>query len=267
MPECCVCGKPLPPLNSTGRPRRYCGATCRRRRWEHAQRKYRDVRVLCGDVRAILPTLADNSIQMCLSSPPYWKLRNYGTGRWVGGEANCQHYGRHGYYTGPGTVNDDAQRSRHGRGREGGVCACGAQWVDPQIGLEPTLDEYVAELVKVFAKLRPKLRDDATMWLNLGDSYSAGGRGGGVPGNKQMTNKGSALPPFRCDIPPKNLLGVPWRVALALQADGWILRAAIVVQKANVMPESAIDRPSSSYDMLFLFAKTQRAFYDREAIA
>jgi DNA modification methylase len=122
--------------------------------------------------------------------------------------------------------------------------------------------------VGVFREVRRVLRDDGTLWLNLGDSYSAGGRGGGMQGNKQFSSKGSALPSFRCDIPPKNLLGVPWRVALALQADGWILRSAIVWHnKLAVMPESVKDRPTSAYEFVFLFSKSPRAFYDAEAIA
>jgi hypothetical protein len=138
---------------------------------------------------------------MCLSSPPYWQLRDNGTAG--------------------------------------------------QIGLEATLDAYVHELVGVFREVWRVLRNNGTLWLNLGDSYSAGGRGGGVPGDKQHTNKGSALPPFRCDLPPKNLLGMPWRVALALQANRWILRSAIVWHKLAVMPESVRDRPTSAYELLF----------------
>jgi hypothetical protein len=136
-----------------------------------------------------------------------------------------------------------------------------------QIGWEATLDEYVNGLVGVFREVRRVLRDDGTLWLNLGDCYSAGGRGASGPGSKQYTNKGSALPPFRCEIPPKNLLGMPWRVALALQADGWILRSAIVLHKLGVMPEAVTDRPTSAYEFLFLFSKSKRAFYDAEAIA
>ncbi len=139
--------------------------------------------------------------------------------------------------------------------------------IDGQIGLEQTPDEYVAHLVAVFREVRRVLRSDGTVWLNLGDSYAASGSGGG-PG-KQSTNVGSVNIPPR-SAPPglkvKDLVGVPWRVALALQADGWYLRSEIIWSKNNPMPDSVRDRPVRSHEHVFLLTKSPRYFYDADAV-
>jgi DNA modification methylase len=176
--------------------------------------------ILQGDAGVMLATLEPESVQTCVTSPPYFGLRDYG--------------------------------------------------VDGQIGLEPSPDEYVARLVEVFRQVRRVLKPDGTLWLNLGDSYAMTTRGAGGPG-KQLTNAGSILPDRNAIIPAgikaKDLLGIPWRVAFALQADGWWLRSAIVWHKPNPMPESVTDRPTSSYEMVFLLAKSERYYYDAEAIS
>jgi site-specific DNA-methyltransferase (cytosine-N4-specific) len=135
------------------------------------------------------------------------------------------------------------------------------------LGAEATLDEYVGNLVTLFAALRPALADDGTLWLNLGDSYARNpAKGGsGTPNGRnvaKMRYGGGSLG----DTPPKNLLGVPWRVAFALQADGWILRADIIWAKPNPMPEPVTDRPTKAHEYLFLLAKSPRYYYDAEAI-
>ena len=128
------------------------------------------------------------------------------------------------------------------------------------IGLEPTLGEWVENVVEVMREVRRVLRDDGTVWLNLGDAYSGGGRGTNTNGmHGLLPEKGSGLE-------PKNLMGQPWRVAFALQDDGWILRSAIVWHKPNPMPESVTDRPTSAYEMVFLLSKQGRYFYDAEAV-
>lgn len=137
---------------------------------------------------------------------------------------------------------------------------------DPrEIGQEETYQAYIAVLADVFRDVQRVLRNDGTLWLNLGDTYSASGRGGG---GKQDTNKGSlGLPPVNVeDMAPKNLIGIPWRVAFALQDDGWILRSEIIWSKPNAMPESVKDRPTRAHEYLFLFSKQGRYFYDNEAI-
>lgn len=136
-----------------------------------------------------------------------------------------------------------------------------------QIGLEPTPAEYVAKLVQVFREVRRVLRDDGTVWLNLGDSYNGSGGAGGDYGPGGLKEGQPRYPGRRIDIlKPKDLIGIPWRVAFALQADGWWLRSDIIWAKPNPMPESVTDRPTKAHEYLFLLAKRERYFYDAEAI-
>jgi DNA modification methylase len=153
------------------------------------------VRIYTGDARTVLAPLPERSVQMCVTSPPYFGLRDYN--------------------------------------------------VEGQIGLEPTVDEYVSALVDVFREVRRVLKDDGTCWVNLGDSYA--------------TKRAE-------DIKPKDLMGVPWTVALALRADGWYLRQDIIWHKTNPMPESSTDRCTSSHEYLFLLSKSARYYYDHNAI-
>lgn len=140
--------------------------------------------------------------------------------------------------------------------------------VDGQLGLESTPEEYVEKLVAICRDIKRVLRKDGTFWLNLGDSYSMGGRGSGQPGGKQGTNKGSHLKPVKAPpgYKPKDLLGIPWMVAFALRADGWYLRSDIIWQKPNPMPESIEDRPTMSHEHIFLLTRSATYFYDNEAV-
>ena len=136
-----------------------------------------------------------------------------------------------------------------------------------QIGLEPTPDAFVAALVAVFRDVRRVLADDGVLWLNLGDSYAASSKGSGGMNSKQPTNVGSFADwSGDCGVAPKNLIGIPWRVAFALQADGWYLRSDIIWHKPNPMPESVTDRPTKAHEYLFLLTKSERYFYDANAI-
>lgn len=139
--------------------------------------------------------------------------------------------------------------------------------VDGQIGLEQTPEEYVAKLVEVFREVRRVLRKDGTVWLNLGDSYNGSGGAGGDY-NKGGLKEGQPEYPGRnaSNLKPKDLIGIPWRVAFALQADGWWLRSDIIWHKTNPMPESVTDRPTKAHEYLFLLAKSGRYYYDAEAI-
>lgn len=138
--------------------------------------------------------------------------------------------------------------------------------VSGQLGLEPTPEEYVADMVAVFREVWRVLRDDGTCWMNLGDSYTnnpGNGRGGespdgGLPHRSGMNKAGS--------LKPKDLVGIPWRVAFALQADGWYLRSDIIWHKPNPMPESVTDRPTKAHEYVFLLTKSPRYFYDQEAV-
>ena len=151
-----------------------------------------------------------------------------------------------------------------------------------QLGLEPTPDEYVAKMVGVFREARRVLRDDGTLWVNLGDSYASDIKGQNNNGEGRSTLTSGARPHVRAayndgrgragrkvehGLKPKDLVGIPWRVAFALQADGWYLRSDIIWAKPNPMPESVTDRPTKAHEYLFLMSKTARYYYDAEAIA
>jgi DNA modification methylase len=225
-------------------------------------------KILNGDALAMLRTLPEASVHCCVTSPPYWGLRDYGTGRWEGGDESCSH--RVG-----GQVEDSKAPGAITTGQRPGVDAsrclsCGASRVDRQLGLEKTPEEYVANMVRVFAEVKRVLRDDGTLWLNLGDSYArAGGEGGRGP-NAQVGNTRS-LEQRRNLVPPnglksKDLVGIPWMVAFALRADGWYLRQDIIWSKGNPMPESVRDRCTKSHEYVFLLSKSERYHYDADAI-
>ncbi len=152
--------------------------------------------IINGGALTELQKLPEQSVQCCVTSPPYWGLRDYG--------------------------------------------------IDGQMGLEETPEQYTAKLVEIFREVKRVLRDDGTLWLNLGDSYMTNGESTGMRS--------------------KNLVGIPWRIAFALQADGWYLRSDIIWHKPNPMPESVTDRPTKSHEYLFLLAKSERYYYDADAI-
>ena len=232
------------------------------------------VTILTGDCREVLRTLPDASVNCCVTSPPYWGLRDYGTAKWEGGDAECDHSPekRGGRFA---TPVSGKQASNAGSGTASSRdCPCGARRVDSQIGLEKTPEEFVAEMVAVFREVRRILREDGTLWLNLGDSYNSGtqfnhhssglgegnryaeGDRGDWPGHRPMIN----------GLKPKDLLGIPWRVAFALQADGWYLRQDIIWAKPNPMPESVTDRCTKAHEYIFLLSKSARYYFDAEAI-
>ena len=217
-----------------------------------------------GDCREKLKELPNNFFHTVITSPPYWGLRDYGTGKWIGGDPNCSHI---------------AGKSRNDADREFGtketltvqyrdVCKdCGAVREDNQIGMESSPEEYVRKIVRTFQEVKRVLRDDGTLWLNLGDSYSSGGRTSTtnqtVRGDKDY---GVTRPPVSGSIKPKDLVGIPWRVALALQEDGWYLRQDIIWHKPNPMPESVKDRCTKAHEYIFLLSKSEQYYYDSEAI-
>ena len=185
--------------------------------------------LLIGDCKTILPTLETKSVQCCVTSSPYYSLRDYG--------------------------------------------------VAGQIGQEDTVEEYIKNVVAVFREVKRVLKDDGTLWLNLGDSYAGSGKArtkAGTSNNvgkhyKQSTHKGSLQgiihkTPLSGWLKPKDLIGVPWRVAFALQEDGWYLRQDIIWHKPNVMPESVKDRCTKSHEYIFLLSKSKNYYFDAEAI-
>jgi site-specific DNA-methyltransferase (adenine-specific) len=139
--------------------------------------------------------------------------------------------------------------------------------IPDQIGLEPTLPQFINRLLAVFSEVRRVLRQDGVFWLNIGDGYTSGNRGWRAPDKKNPARAMSVRPDTPEGLKPKDLLGIPWRLALALQDDGWYLRADVVWNKPNAMPESVKDRPTRAHEYLFMFTKDERYYYDREAIA
>jgi site-specific DNA-methyltransferase (cytosine-N4-specific) len=233
-------------------------------------------KVHTGDCREVMrQMIADGvKVQMCVTSPPYWGLRDYGTAKWEGGSPECDHNSLLESQLKPGSTSQtpisQAAGTRARQNRERLVCRkCGAKRIDSQLGLEKAPEEFVQNLVEVFRLVRELLADDGTCWINLGDSYAGGGRGFGY-GGKQDTNKGcdgmpkSIIPK---GVKPKDLIGIPWRVAFALQADGWWLRQDIIWAKPNPMPESVTDRCTKSHEYIFLLTKSAKYFYDADAIA
>ena len=226
------------------------------------------VRILVGDVRERLRELPDASAQCVVTSPPYYGLRDYGTASWDGGRPDCPH--RVG-----GQVQDNKAPGAIVAGVRPGVDAsrcldCGARRVDLQIGLERSPDEYVETMVAVFREVRRVLALRGTLWLNLGDSYANDAKWGGSTGGRHPAGLHGATGIGRTrkstGLKPKDLIGIPWRVAFALQDDGWWLRSDIVWSKPTVMPESVDDRPTKAHDYVFLLTRAPRYFYDAGAI-
>jgi DNA modification methylase len=203
-----------------------------------------------------------------------WGLRDYGTAKWEGGKQDCDHQvGRFEYHA------SDKQKSNSGSAshQAKNVCPkCGAVRIDNQIGLEKTPQEYVDKLVEVFHEVRRVLKKTGTIWLNLGDSYAGGGGISGVPedwNSISTSNRGKYAnenDPKRnakaLGLKTKDLIGIPWKTAFALQKDGWWLRQDIIWSKPNPMPESVTDRCTKSHEYIFLLTKNKDYYYDAEAI-
>ena len=180
------------------------------------------VSILVGDSRQVLARMAPGTVQCCVTSPPYWGLRDY-------------HHG-------------------------------------DQIGAEPSPEEYVSNLVAVFQGVRRVLRDNGTLWLNVGDGYARNGGTGRSGPNAVVGNTKKLIQQRNCKVPTcwglkdRDLMGLPWRVAFALQEDGWLLRSKITWIKKAPMPESVRNRPSNATEELFLFAKNPGYHYDNQAL-
>lgn len=239
-----------------------------------------------GDARRI--PLADESVQVCITSPPYWNLRDYGLPPSVwdaqdgcghvwgeeesGRDRDSQHLQSLGERLGCGGGNK-ASAANHSHNGSGQFCRHCSAWRGT-LGLEPTPELYVQHMVEVFWEVKRVLRKDGTCWVNLGDSYASSGVSGlgtteghgafrgGAKHDARMRER--TVPP---GLKPKDLCGIPWRVAFALQADGWWLRSDIIWHKPNPMPESVTDRPTKSHEYVFLLTKSKSYYYDAEAIA
>ena len=169
-----------------------------------------------GDAEAVLSRLPGGIFQACITSPPYWSLRDYN--------------------------------------------------IQGQIGLEDSVFAYIDHLARVFAQVRRVMRDDGTLWLNIGDSYTSGGRTWRASDKKNPIRAMKVRPPTPEGLKPKDLIGVPWLLAFALQKEGWYLRADIIWNKPNCQPESVKDRPTRSHEYLFLFSKSEHYLYNPAAV-
>ena len=138
--------------------------------------------------------------------------------------------------------------------------------IEEQIGLEDTMPQFLHRLVAIFAEVRRVLTDDGTLWLNIGDGYTSGNRGYRAPDKKNPARAMDVRPDTPEGLKPKDLIGIPWRLAFALQADGWYLRSDIVWNKPNAMPESVKDRPARSHEFLFMLTKSEKYYYDWQAV-
>ena len=238
-------------------------------------------KIYLGDNIETLKTLDDNSVDCCITSPPYYGLRDYGTATWVGGDPNCPHKRLSKYSESTSTGHaQEALRGNVGDAIYTRVCKdCGALREDLQVGLEETPEEYVDRLVTIFREVRRVLKKDGTLWLNIGDTYygSGGGRGTTYHDSRedvvQSGNKGfndmlyAPVLTKKSDIyKPKDLIGIPWMLAFALRADGWYLRQDIIWAKPNPMPESVKDRCTKSHEYVFLLTKSPQYYFDYEAI-
>jgi DNA modification methylase len=220
------------------------------------------------DCREGLRRLPDNSIDCCVTSPPYYGLRDYGTARWEGGNPSCGHF-----IMGDGHAAGLKQNTNRGSLRTAkDIChACGAVRIDSQIGLEETPEAYIAQLAEIFREVKRILKPQGTLWLNIGDSYAGSGRGKGDINKKGIQQKasyvGDFIKPYRLQgYKNKDLIGIPWMLAFALRADGWYLRQDIIWHKPNPMPESVRDRCTKSHEYIFLLAKSAKYHFDGKAI-
>lgn len=173
-------------------------------------------KIFQGDSLDVLKGLADNTYQCCVTSPPYWGIRDYG--------------------------------------------------INGQIGAEENLPEYIEKLANVFDEVRRVLKEDGVLWLNMGDSYTSGNRKWRSPDKKNPGRAMSYRPPTPKGLKPKDLIGVPWRLAFALQDRGWYLRSDVIWNKPNCQPESVRDRPTQSHEYVFLLTKEKKYFYDNFAL-
>lgn len=230
------------------------------------------VQIINGNVFDVLPTLPEKSFHTCITSPPYFGLRDYGTATWEGGDPNCDHKIPANEHD-PKRGTSDASTSHTLRFNRTHCHKCGAMRIDEQLGLEAIPEEYVANMVKVFREVKRVLRDDGTLWLNIGDSYcNSNGFARASPeyqreGRNNMPANDRKLDKLHATgLKTKDLIGIPWMLAFALRADGWYLRQDIIWHKPNPMPESVEDRCTKAHEYIFLLSKSSKYYFDHEAI-
>ena len=232
-----------------------------------------DLNIIVGDCREEMAKLPEQSVQCVVTSPPYWGQRDYGTANFIGGnDPECDHIapvnrraaGFNKRYHGKEFATDKQGETP---GAYTGKCGkCGAVRSSAGIGLEPDVHEWIDSMVEVFRGVWRVLRDDGTVWLNLGDKYNGSGGGGQSEEKRSKNWQPSYKKSNEKWLKQKDLIGLPWRMAFALQDDGWYLRRDIIWHKPNPMPESATDRPSTAHEYVFLLTKQPKYFYDQDAV-
>lgn len=240
------------------------------------------VEIICADAREALAAMPEGSVHTCVTSPPYWGLRDYGLPPAVWGEADCEHeWGEESYQRRSNDGGDSGRKQETNAGAVGrdepihhAFCRRCNAW-QGTLGLEPTPELYVEHIVQVMREVRRVLRDDGTLWLNLGDSYASQATSPHQTERLAVemqdnsgwtTREQGTMNTLSPGLKPKDLCGMPWRVAFALQGDGWWLRRDVIWSKKNPMPESTQDRPTTAHEFVFLLTKRARYYYDADAI-
>lgn len=227
------------------------------------------ITLYCGDVRDVLPQITPGTVQTCVTSPPYFGLRDYGTAKWEGGDADCDHLPES-WAEDAGNVGPAALRANEAKSirRSAGKCrSCGAVRVDSQIGLETTPAEFLATMTKIFAEVFVVLRPGGTAWVNMGDSYNGtGDRAPNIQTNGDLSYRAGGKGMNVSGLKAKDLMMMPAELAIALRNAGWWLRSEIIWFKKNPMPESVTDRPTKAHEQIYLLANAQKYFYDAEAV-
>lgn len=228
-------------------------------------------KIITGDAKEILKEFPDESIDCVITSPPYWALRDYGTGEWIGGNSKCDHKKNPPAFSekalAKSTIGAYANTG-HAQENYMKICGkCGALRVDKQLGLEPTFQEYISKLCDIFDEVKRVLKKEGTCWVNMGDTYSAQrwtGNGKGQPMNKFRDGHRDLNPQKITGMPDKCLIQIPSRFAIEMCKRGWILRNEIIWHKPNCMPSSASDRFTVDFEKMFFFTKTKKYFFEKQ---
>jgi len=226
--------------------------------------------IICGDCLAVLKTLPSESVNCCISSPPYWALRDYGTATWEGGDLKCAHdaakqKSRYDYSLATSKIQDGSRTGTDAPKWKDICPACGAKKVDRQLGLEPTIVEYIEKLCGIYDEVKRVLRKDGTCFVNLGDTYNGSG------GDHKAHHKNDAsfqtgiihgCLPTKAQLPVKSLCLIPQQFAIEMVNRGWILRNTLIWHKPNPMPSSAKDRFTVDFEYVYFFVKSKKYWFE-----
>jgi len=217
-------------------------------------------KIICGDCLDVMKKMPAASVDMCLTSPPYWGLRDYGVEQIFGGDADCEHEWERERILGARFAQDATRRAdptRH-------CLKCGA-WKG-QLGLEPTPELYIEHMTEIFHEVKRVLKKEGTLWLNIGDTYSSSGGAGGDYNNGGLKEGQPKYKQGTSSLQPKCLCMIPERLVWSLIQDGWILRNKIVWYKPNGMPSSVKDRFSNKWEYIYLFSQSKKYYFDLDAV-